>query len=373
MAQHIHRLQRDLRELLSHDFDTHASNVIVQTNQIVTETFTNITQLSICIRDGPYAEAHYTFTIQVPENFPFKGPKIQSMVPIWHPNIELTTGVVTLPLEWSPDLRLVDVALNLQMLMLSPSNFGVVNIEASIACHQDPKLFAEQIRSTLRGGVFAGLEFPPIVARCSQCKMPSNEPRRSSSGSSAAPSSSTAGGRKKRHNVDSSDDIEDILSVTSLSATAPRTRRKLNTTEEESSREATDALSGPAILSTESWDAYNIQSMLSQDEDDYLDDDSSPWSSREGGSSPKYTVSYRTYSAKSAERSLSSSDLPILQHLQTMTKQIARTTSMDEWDSGAAVRVRPKVDKDSIFRRSSVFALNETAGGSQDPNNMSLS
>jgi ubiquitin-protein ligase len=112
MAQHIHRLGRDLRELSQHNFDCSASNMCIQTIGISTH-------LSLCIKGGPYSTAHYSFRLDIPESFPFKCPSILATVPVWHPNIELRTGVVTLPIEWTPDLRLLDLALHLQVMISS--------------------------------------------------------------------------------------------------------------------------------------------------------------------------------------------------------------------------------------------------------------
>lgn len=137
MAQHAHRLQRDLRELAAHDFSCSASNVrpalslrphLCQVMVLVNpcpaydaNDFTAAAALNLCVREGPYAQAHYSFVIHVPDVFPFRSPQIRSTVPVWHPNIDLNTGLVSLPLEWSPDLRLVDLAVNMQVRLCAVS------------------------------------------------------------------------------------------------------------------------------------------------------------------------------------------------------------------------------------------------------------
>jgi hypothetical protein len=89
--------------------------------------------------------------------------------------------------------------------------------------------------------------------------------------------------------------------------------------------------------------------------------------------------SYRSYSAK-AERSRSEENLPILQHLSTIRRQIARTVSTDEWDFGdgqgrlssaygGSSRLTPRkgAHGDMVFRKSSVFVSSDTIRGPSMP------
>lgn len=71
--------------------------------------------LAICILEGPYRGGHFTFLMEIPENYPFRGVDIWCKSPVWHPNIDIRSGKVALPLSWSPVLSLISVAVSMQV------------------------------------------------------------------------------------------------------------------------------------------------------------------------------------------------------------------------------------------------------------------
>lgn len=111
------RLSRDLAELYEHDYSCSSSLLSVDPDS----SMCGVT-LHVCIFDGPYSRGHFSFYFSVPNNYPFKMVEVWSKHPIYHPNIDLFTGKVALPLEWSPVLTLRSLAVAVQMMLLEPSS-----------------------------------------------------------------------------------------------------------------------------------------------------------------------------------------------------------------------------------------------------------
>lgn len=106
---YFQRLNRDVTDLLSYNFNCSSSCLTVvkaENSDIV---------LNVCILEGPYTHGHFTFLLDIPINYPFKKVEIWAKHPIWHPNIDLLTGKVSLPLEWSPVLTLNSLAVAVQV------------------------------------------------------------------------------------------------------------------------------------------------------------------------------------------------------------------------------------------------------------------
>ena len=112
------RLNRDISDLLSYDFNCSSSCLSVIKDQ-------SGISLNVCILEGPYDRGHFSFLLDIPINYPFKKVEVWAKQPIWHPNIELLTGRVLLPLDWSPVLTLNSLALAVQVeyKLLKQDNF----------------------------------------------------------------------------------------------------------------------------------------------------------------------------------------------------------------------------------------------------------
>ena len=105
---YFQRLNRDITDLLSHDFNCSSSCLSAVKDQ-------NGITLNVCILEGPYNRGHFSFLLDIPFNYPFKYVEVWAKHPIWHPNVELLTGRVLLPLDWSPVLTLNSLALAVQV------------------------------------------------------------------------------------------------------------------------------------------------------------------------------------------------------------------------------------------------------------------
>jgi ubiquitin-protein ligase len=117
------RLTRDAAELFTADFTCSASQVLIsQTTESLNESG-SIT-IEIFVFEGPYRGGKFTFCFQIPSNYPFKALEIWSTHPIWHPNVDLSTGKMHIPLDWSPVLTLTSFARAAQVIIVK--NFKIL-------------------------------------------------------------------------------------------------------------------------------------------------------------------------------------------------------------------------------------------------------
>lgn len=97
------------------------------------------------------------------------GPLFYAREVIWHPNIDLQTGQIFLPIEWSPVLKLYSMIFALQLLFLEPSDESIANYEAGQLLHSNSLRFEETAQSILRGGFFGGIFYPDYISQGENC------------------------------------------------------------------------------------------------------------------------------------------------------------------------------------------------------------
>lgn len=156
------RLNRDLAELFSSDFNCTASHLCVyQVGDSLNEP--GSIHLESQVFEGPYRGGRFNFCFNIPANYPFKQVEVWAVQPIWHPNIDLKTGKVAVPLEWSPVLTLHAFALAVQMLMLEPSAENPLNLDAYSYYISKPDDFDKHAQQSLHGGWICGVHFPSCL------------------------------------------------------------------------------------------------------------------------------------------------------------------------------------------------------------------
>tara|TARA_B110000285_G_scaffold12113_1_gene12021 strand:- start:27 stop:413 length:387 start_codon:yes stop_codon:yes gene_type:complete len=114
-----------------------------------------------CIWQG----GKYIFSIEVPNNYPFAPPKCKLQTPIYHPNIDLEGNVCLniLREDWKPVLGVNSVILGLIFLFIEPNPNDPLNHEAAKHMRENPNGFVQQVKKTLKGGHFEGLNFPKMI------------------------------------------------------------------------------------------------------------------------------------------------------------------------------------------------------------------
>lgn len=99
--------------------------------------------------DSPYSEGKFLIDIQIPDEYPFKPPKMKFDTRVYHPNISSQTGAICLDVlkdAWTPILTLKSSLLSLQSLLQSPQPDDPQDAVVAQVLINDPKKFNETAR-----------------------------------------------------------------------------------------------------------------------------------------------------------------------------------------------------------------------------------
>mmetsp|Transcript_6326 Transcript_6326/g.19172 ORF Transcript_6326/g.19172 Transcript_6326/m.19172 type:complete len:242 (-) Transcript_6326:426-1151(-) len=157
------RMKKDMVELSSQRFTCPHATTVVEVNPSGTQV-----SVTMSFSGGYYAGGTFVVSLSLPENYPFRPPRVYCLTRVWHPNVELETGRVSHPLlegDWKPVQSINAVILGIQLLFLEPNPEHPANPVAAKAFNDSPERFAAQVRRTLRGGFCFGLDFPTQLRR----------------------------------------------------------------------------------------------------------------------------------------------------------------------------------------------------------------
>eukprot|EP01038_Epipyxis_sp_PR26KG_P015437 gene15437-20826_t len=166
---YAHRLNRDISDLFNHNFHCSSSTleVTMDTSTVYDQHDQFRIDSSICLNvrifEGPYRGGIFSFRLQIPENYPFKAVEVWAKHPIWHPNVDLCSGKVALPVEWAPVLTLNSLALAVQMILLEPSSGNPLNLESYQLYLSNSQTFDAHVQRSLRGGYICNGVFLPCL------------------------------------------------------------------------------------------------------------------------------------------------------------------------------------------------------------------
>lgn len=108
--------------------------------------------LEFAVASGIWRGGRYRFAFDVPDGYPFAPPKVVLETPIFHPNIDASTGAVCLNIlrpDWSPILGIQSVVYGLDFLFLEPNSSDPLNREAAEMMAHDPDGFARHVRQMI--------------------------------------------------------------------------------------------------------------------------------------------------------------------------------------------------------------------------------
>ncbi|CAM9886098.1 unnamed protein product [Pylaiella littoralis] len=154
------RVKKDIAELSQHRLNaTHASTSID-----FPDGTRNLLKLKVGVSmtAGLFEGTTFYFILTIPPSYPFHAPTVVCTTRAWHPNIDLHTGLVSLPIlshDWRPVLSINTVVFALQLMFIEPTEHYPVNEPAAAALKNNPDLFREQVRLSLSGGCLFGVQF----------------------------------------------------------------------------------------------------------------------------------------------------------------------------------------------------------------------
>ncbi|CAM9194204.1 unnamed protein product [Ectocarpus sp. 13 AM-2016] len=154
------RVKKDIAELSQHRLNaTHASTSID-----FPDGTRNLLKLKVGVTmtAGLFEGATFYFILTIPPSYPFHAPTVVCTSRAWHPNIDLHTGLVSLPIltkDWRPVLSINTIVFALQLMFIEPTEHHAVNKPAAAALSSNPDLFREQVRRSLAGGSLFGVQF----------------------------------------------------------------------------------------------------------------------------------------------------------------------------------------------------------------------
>jgi len=123
--------------------------------------------VKICPTEGLYRSAKIQFGIEIPQNYPYDPPSVACKSMIFHPNIELSTGGVNIPILklecWMPVLGIGSIIYALRMIFLDPNPDDPLNTEAAEMMIRQPLQFERNVRFSLSGGSISGNNFPKLL------------------------------------------------------------------------------------------------------------------------------------------------------------------------------------------------------------------
>lgn len=109
---------------------------------------------------GYWQGGKFEFTFTFPAKYPFQGPKVHCVDPIYHPNIDLDGApCVNVLRPWKPTYSTQIVLFGLLFLFTHPNPNDPLNPEAAKEMRDNPQQFARNVVAAMKGGRVNGVQF----------------------------------------------------------------------------------------------------------------------------------------------------------------------------------------------------------------------
>ncbi|KAI9229188.1 MAG: putative E2 ubiquitin-conjugating enzyme [Piptocephalis tieghemiana] len=115
--------------------------------------------------EGYYQGGTFHFTFTISPEYPHQPPKVLCTQKIYHPNID-PEGKICLNIlreDWKPVLSLNAVVVGLQFLFLEPNPDDPLNKEAANVLRSNRHTFANNVRTSMRGGMVNGETYDVVL------------------------------------------------------------------------------------------------------------------------------------------------------------------------------------------------------------------
>jgi len=129
----------------------------------------NLQEFNVAITpdSGYWKGATYTFHFVIPDNYPYKPPKVTCIEKIYHPNIDLQGNVCLnlLKADWRPILSVQQIIHGLIFLFLEPNPADPLNVEAAEVFRDNITQFKANVTKALQGGYVGGTQFEKMTMK----------------------------------------------------------------------------------------------------------------------------------------------------------------------------------------------------------------
>ena len=158
------RILKELKEL--QEVEKQSSSETVKAN-IVDDNLYHWKGTIFGPSDSCYEGGIFRIDIQIPEDYPFKPPKMKFETKIWHPNISSQTGAICLDIlknEWTPALTIRTALVSLQALLSCPEPDDPQDAEVAKQYKLDIELFNQTAKYWTQNFATEGKEPEEIKA-----------------------------------------------------------------------------------------------------------------------------------------------------------------------------------------------------------------
>lgn len=113
---------------------------------------------------GPWKHVAVPFRLDLPKTYPHSPPKITCLKRIYHPSVD-QRGYVCLGLinEWESFLNLEAVVIELENMLVDPSPRRPLVKDVGNELYENPELFEEHVKISMRGGVVRGIYYDRLA------------------------------------------------------------------------------------------------------------------------------------------------------------------------------------------------------------------